>query len=162
MEDVSGAYHRGGRAVAHNLEFDAGIILNELARCGMLEACATWKRIAGDGFCTMDYEVGRWVRLCCGDEVGPPTAKHCLGLKDLSTRLLSESQALLRRHHNAGVDAQLARWVYMSLLRRSKRVDLERATPQICEEIKPQSIPLREQMAEEDYNRAHLSPSQRM
>ena len=66
--------------MAHQLEFDAGDILNELARCGLPALHDAWKRIACNGFCTMDYEVGRWVYTCVGKEVGPDSAKHNIGL----------------------------------------------------------------------------------
>ncbi len=120
MADVLEACSSGGRIVLHNLEFDAGIILNELARCGLSEMHGEWKVIAQRGFCTMDYEVGRWVRLCCGEEVGPPTAKHCLGLNDIVRRLLPKSDALMCERHDAGADAQLTRLVYIALLERAK------------------------------------------
>ena len=120
MADVSEAHSRGGRVVAHNLEFDAGVILNELERCRLYELCGTWRRTAQKGFCTMDYMVGRWVRTCSGDMVGPETAKHCLGLKDITDKLLQDSDKLLIEHHDAGADAKLTRLVYIALLNHAK------------------------------------------
>jgi len=120
MADVSEAYSRGGRVVAHHLEFDAGVILQELARCGLHKLHDAWKRIAQEGFCTMDFEVGRWVLTCSGSEVGPQSAKHCLGLKNIVRYLLPERFVMLDQHHDAGVDAQLTRLVYAALLERAR------------------------------------------
>lgn len=120
MADVSEAHSRGGRVVAHNLEFDAGVILNELKRCKLYELCEAWRRIAREGFCTMDYEVGRWVLTCCGDLVGPETKKHCLGLKDITNKLLQDSDKHLANHHDAGSDAKLTRLVYIALLKHAR------------------------------------------
>ncbi len=111
--------------MAHHLEFDAGTILHELARCGLGELHGAWKRIAQGGFCTMAPEVGRWVLNCSGSEVGPPTAKHCLGLKNIARRMLADIpniDALLEQHHDPGVDAQLTGMVYMRLLEWAKAV----------------------------------------
>ena len=125
MEDVLEWCDRGGRVVAHQLEYDAGIILNELARCGLHEFHDAWKRIAQKGFCTMDYEVGRWVYTCAGQEVGPETAKHSIGLEKIVPLLkdpLSDEhiEMLKNHHHQADVDAQLTRLVYAALLARAK------------------------------------------
>ncbi len=116
MADVLEAFSCGGRVVAHQLEFDAGIVLQELGRSGLDHLRDAWIRIAHAGFCTMDFEVGRWVLTCSGSEVGPPTAKHCLGLKNIVRRLLPERCAMLNKHHDAGVDAQLTRMVYVKIL----------------------------------------------
>ncbi len=124
MEDVLEWCDRGGRVVAHQLEFDAGIILSELARCGLHELRDAWKRVAQKGFCTMDYEVGRWVYACVGREVGPETAKHIIGLDSivlvLKEPLRDEHIKMLKNHHQADVDAQLTWLVYAALLERAK------------------------------------------
>ena len=41
MRDVSETYALGGRLVAHLLEFDVGIVMEELARAGM----GRWTRV---------------------------------------------------------------------------------------------------------------------
>ena len=124
MEDVLEWCDRGGRVVAHHLEFDAGIILNELARCGLHELHDAWKRVAHKGFCTMDYEVGRWVYGCMGQEVGEETAKHIIGLASivplLKDPLSDEHIKMLKQQHQADVDAQLTWLVYAALLTRAK------------------------------------------
>jgi len=57
MQDVFKTCLQGGRIVAHQIEFDAGIIFQELGRCGFSEMRAQWARIAtiniGTSFCTM-------------------------------------------------------------------------------------------------------------
>jgi len=120
MADISEACSKGGRVVAHQLEFDAGIVLQELARCELYKLHDAWTRIAQGGFCTMDFEVGRWVLTCSGNEVGPPSAKHCLGLENIVRRVLPDHCAMLGKHHDAGIDAQLTRLIYAALLERAR------------------------------------------
>ena len=131
MRDVLECCDHGGRVVAHQLEFDAGIILNELERCGLIELHDAWLRIAHKGFCTMDYEAGRWVYACQGKEVGPDSSKQCIGL-DSIVRLLKDPLCdnhiqMLDHHHHADVDAQLTRLVYSGLLTRAKTLKCQTA-----------------------------------
>ena len=116
MQDVRGAVERNGRVIAHQIEFDAGIILRELRRCGMDDQCREWATIARNGFCTMSPVAGRWLREACGLEVGAPTSQPCLPLK-LMTQILAPSllELLAKRHHEAGVDAQVTRSLYLAL-----------------------------------------------
>ena len=116
MQDVREAVERNGRVIAHQIEFDAGIILRELRRCGMDDHCREWAAIARKGFCTMSPVAGRWLREACGLEVGAPTSQHCLPLK-LMTQILAPSllELLAKKHHEAGVDAQITRSLYLAL-----------------------------------------------
>ena len=116
MQDVRGAVERNGRVIAHQIEFDAGIILRELRRCGMDDHCREWATIARSGFCTMSPVAGRWLREACGLEVGAPTSQPCLPLQ-LMTQILAPSllELLAKRHHEAGVDAQVTRSLYLAL-----------------------------------------------
>ncbi len=104
--------------MAHHLEFDAGIIDCELNRCGLAALREEWRRIARDGFCTMNPELGRWMRVTSGREVGPPTAKHCEGLPATVQVLLPNKSLLLAGLHDAGCDAELTRSIYVKLLKR--------------------------------------------
>ena len=116
MQDVRGAVERNGRVIAHQIEFDAGIILRELRRCGMDDQCREWATIARNGFCTMSPVAGRWLREACGLEAGAPTSQPCLPL-ELMTKILAPSllELLSKKHHEAGVDAQITRSLYLAL-----------------------------------------------
>lgn len=120
MRDVSQACARGGRVCAHQLEFDAGVVDEELARCGLHDLRARWGRIAQSGYCTMNPQVGRWLKQCAGHDVGPETKQHILGLT-YTTRLLGLCPDNFRkRYHNAEHDANMARLIYAALLERAK------------------------------------------
>ena len=119
LTDVRYACQHGGRVVAHHLEFDAGVIDCELNRCGLTELREEWRCFARNGFCTMNPELGRWVRIASGREVGAPTAKHCEGLAATLQLLLPDKAMLLSGHHDAGRDAELTRSIYVALLRKS-------------------------------------------
>ena len=72
MAEVIEAHGKGGRVVAHQIEFDAGVILRELRRCGMSACEGQWFEVArSNGFCTMNPYAGRWLRQASGLEVGP-------------------------------------------------------------------------------------------
>ena len=89
-------------------EFDAGIIANEMARCGMTTASGIFETIAREGLCTMDPQLGRWLREAWG-EGDDNKLMNALSLKELVNKLLPEHRALLTHHHTAGVDALLHR-----------------------------------------------------
>ena len=97
------------RLVCHHLEFDAAIIANEFLRCGLPHLEARWAGLARGGICTMDPEIGRWLRSCRGNDTGSTTAKHCLSLKETIAQLSPESSNLLlpAKHQSAGADAVL-------------------------------------------------------
>ena len=105
----------GGRLVCQHLEFDAGIIANELLRCGMKDAKAQFESIVRAGLCTMSPEIGRWLVQCWGEDCGSAKTTNALALKTIVHRLLPESASLLERQHSAGVDALLHRKVAYAL-----------------------------------------------
>ncbi len=117
LGDVAAAVERGGRVVAHHLEFDAGVISTELERCGLGSLRREWGRFVRTGFCTMDPDVGRWVRSCNGKDPGPSTAKNSTSLKEMVRWLVPRADALLAKHHSAQADAMMHRLVYINLLR---------------------------------------------
>ena len=104
-----------GRVVCHHLEFDAGIIDNELARCGLEHLRPEWATAVRKGCCTMCPEIGRWVRTCFGRDTGPPTAKNTMRLKELAGWLIPRNAELLAKHHTAGADAELHLLLYGEL-----------------------------------------------
>ena len=61
MQDVSEVRSLGGRLVARHLEFDAGIVMEELARAGLSHLQQSWRDFAqggrlhnGPGCCSLD------------------------------------------------------------------------------------------------------------
>ncbi len=66
MEDLRGVVRQGGRLVAHHLDFDLGVIDNELERTGLAHLRKELGQAARAGCCSMDPEIGRWVRMCFG------------------------------------------------------------------------------------------------
>ena len=62
MGDIQQAAQQGGRVVIHHLEFDAGLIANELVNAGLEDLMEAWVEIAKKGFCTMDPDVGKWLQ----------------------------------------------------------------------------------------------------
>ena len=150
MRDVSTAILKGGRVCAHQLEFDAGVIAAELLRCGFLQLHNEWVRIARCGYCTMNPEVGRWLKEYGGEDVGLETTQWTFGLIKLSLKLgvlKSEGdhdaeRAVAKfgrhdiyqdgkkiRHHSAEYDAKLTRLIYIDLLRRAKQNDITSKHP---------------------------------
>ena len=129
FRDVIRAVERGGRVVAHHLEFDAGIISEELRRSGLAEFQHRWEAIAHKGLCTMDPCIGRWMRLCRGEDAGPATAKNTLCLRDLVEQLVPDHERLLAKHHDAQTDAEMHRLVYVNLLRIWREADAYAAMP---------------------------------
>ena len=121
LDDVRQACRCNGRVVAHHLEFDAGIIDREIHRCGLEDLREEWQRIAKNGYCTMNPELGRWMRMTTGREVGPATAKHCEGLQATVRAILPAEAHRLNDHHDASSDADLTRAIYTELLKRSRQ-----------------------------------------
>ena len=92
----------------------------ELGRCGLFEMQEEWASIARKGYCTMNPVLGRWLLEGSGAEVGPPNAKHSLGLSDVLPLLAPDHKGLLQHAHDAGCDAQMTRWVYVALVDRAR------------------------------------------
>ena len=121
MNDAASVIDKNGRMVCHHLEFDAGIIANEMKRCGMFESMDTFEEYARRGLCTMDPYIGRWLMQCYGEDVGPSTAMNVLSLTKLVELTLPEEKHLLEKRHSAGVDSNLVRKLAYTLCRLSKK-----------------------------------------
>ena len=100
MADVVDAHERGGRFCA---SFDAGIVLRELRGCGREDLAATWLRIASDGYCTMNADLGAWEATSAEGGAG---SRATLSLKHVAVALqIHCCDALFSQHHDAGADA---------------------------------------------------------
>jgi len=125
MQDVLDTCLRGGRVVAHQIEFDAGIIFQELGRCGLSELQAKWARIArinnGTSFCTMDPWVGRWIWEEMGRDPGPKTKMHARGLSCVAADLIPGWKGMKANgaHHRAEFDAKITKQLYHIMLKRA-------------------------------------------
>ena len=102
MRDALEVSRQGGRLVCHHLEFDAGIIARELSRCKMAEASKLWGDIARVGICTMDPQIGNWVKQSFNDN---RKRSKIYSLKELVRLLVPERKDLLGKHHTAAADA---------------------------------------------------------
>ena len=56
MHDILECCAKGGRIVAHHLDFDAGIISQELQRAGLMNYKDAFEREVRRGICTMDAQ----------------------------------------------------------------------------------------------------------
>ena len=117
MRDVSETRSLGGRLVAHHLEFDAGIVMEELARAGLNHLQYSWRKFAQGGVCTMDPDIAHWTRDMCSMEQLP--WKSALKLDVMCSKLLPECKGLMSKRHSAGTDAQLVTMLFHELSQRA-------------------------------------------
>ena len=122
MNSVREFCGQGARLVAHQLEFDAGIIAEELGRCGLNDLKAYWEETARKGICTMDPEIAVWIREvnCIKDyrDDKPISPNVPLGLVDATRLLVPNSQSLCRQHHAADKDATMTWLLCRALAKR--------------------------------------------
>jgi len=104
-----------GRIVCHHIEFDAGIIANEMLRCNMFNLLDRFKDVVRNGLCTMDHNIGKWLMQCHGEDTGSSTTMNVLSLKKIVDLVLPEERQLLEKHHSAGVDSLLVRRIAYAL-----------------------------------------------
>ena len=131
LQDVVSACDRGERIVVHHLEFDCGIINNDLARAGLERCQPKFRDLACRGVCTMDPDIGKWVRLCSGKPLADFHGGNAMNLPEMVSGLVMGGDSLLKDHHNAGADAHMHVMLYRSLrklshskrCRRSERAD---------------------------------------
>ena len=105
LDDISSLKLQGGRVCSHNLEFDVGILVEEMNRCGLADLAKLLAEAVEGGFCSMNPNVGHWVRKQAG--LMDRERKTPIRLKDMVHLLLPESQNLLERHHSAGNDSHM-------------------------------------------------------
>ena len=99
--------------------FDANIIAREMERCGGSSTLDTadFTRAVRDGCCTMNPDIGRWLKESFGEDAGPNTAKNTMKLKALVQWLLPSCVPLLEKHHTAGADAELHVRLFLEMYR---------------------------------------------
>ena len=114
MKDIVTAYDTGGIIVAHQLEFDGGVIYEELGRCGLTDMQAKWAEMVKKGFCTMSPQVGRWLLRSNGKEVGPSTVQHTVRLNELAKMVLPQQDNI--KQHDAECDAKLCRDIFVAIV----------------------------------------------
>ena len=105
LDDISTLQLQGGRVCSHNLEFDAGILVEEMNRYGLAESAARLTEAVQGGFCSMDPDVSHWVRRQAG--LMDQERKAPMRLRDMVHLLLPDAQDLLERHHSAGSDSHM-------------------------------------------------------
>ena len=118
MGDIQQAAQQGGRVVIHHLEFDAGLIANELVNAGLEDLMEAWVEIAKKGFCTMDPDVGKWLQACKGRDFQEFESNNVLSLRHMIDLLFprgDDAHLLKPKLHRAGADAQAHRLVYNAL-----------------------------------------------
>jgi len=118
MTDVTQAYKDNGIIVAHQIEFDAGIIYQELGRCGFVNFQNEWTTIARHGFCTMSPMIGRWLLQNNNEEVGPTTVQHTLRLNQMAKMIIPDREVI--KQHDAECDATLCRWIFVAIAERAQ------------------------------------------
>ena len=118
MTDAMKASKDGGIVVAHQIEFDAGVIFEELGRCGFINLQNEWATIARNGFCTMSPVVGRWLLQSSNEEVGPTTVQHTLRLNELAKMIIPEQQ--VTKQHDSEYDAGLCRSIFLAIAERAQ------------------------------------------
>ena len=118
MRDISQAHDLGGCLVAHHLEFDAGIVSEELVRAGLGHFQELWHKIAKGGICTMDPDIAHWTREVLSMEQVP--WKSAIKLEVMCDKLLPGCKHLLLKKHTAGADALLVTMLYRELGQRAQ------------------------------------------
>ncbi len=121
MTVVGKVVEAGGRVIVHHLEYDAGIIMHELGRAGLYHMVPKWEKFAKDGCCTLDPEIGEWVRDCFRMEVSKKTKCNMLSLGTLATILVPDDERVLNKLHTAACDAHLHVLVFKGLVKLAQR-----------------------------------------
>ena len=117
MRDLSQAHDLGGRLVAHHLEFNAGIVSEELARAGLSHFQELWREIAKGGICTADPDIAHCTRELVSLE--PVPWKNATQLEIMCSKLLPQCKHLSTKKSWAGAGAQLVTELYRELSQRA-------------------------------------------
>ena len=118
LSDATKLHADGGCLCSHHLGFDAGLLENEMQHLELHDMAATWAHIVRDGMCTMDPDVGHWVRKMIG--IGDKPRNIPMRLMDLVKTLVPERSGLLVDHHDAGTDSYMHWLVASELLARAR------------------------------------------
>ena len=105
MSAAWSVHEAGGVLVSHHLEFDSGIIDEELKRCHLETWRTHWQTMASHGICTQ-----AWLQRGVGKPHTAGEKTLVMSLKD-SIRLFYANDAnvrsLLQKAHTAAADAEL-------------------------------------------------------
>ena len=124
LDDMLAASLGGGRMICHHLEFDAGIIANEIDRAGLGSRKHEWETFACQGFCTMDACIGKWLRECAGWETRAEPHLNIMKLPAMVEALRPyRSSWPPWVQHTAGDDAQTHFAIYEALVELLRRAD---------------------------------------
>ena len=118
MQAVWSLHEAGGVVVSHHIEFDSGVIDEELRRCGMEQWRARWHTLASKGICTLDLNIQDWFQSACGRFKGPGERTLVMNLKDsvmLFYANCAHVKELVKKAHTAGADAELHVLLYQAL-----------------------------------------------
>jgi DNA polymerase III epsilon subunit-like protein len=125
LHDLKATIANNGRICAHNLEFDAKIIYEEMKRANFnVDDIDFFTCAVQNGFCTFNPTLTRW---CC-EEYLRSISRFSeddgllapVGLKELVRVLDVETQMSIGQFHDAGVDSR-ATWLVLRELRRLVR-----------------------------------------
>jgi hypothetical protein len=123
LDDLFTVQLAGGRVVAHHLEFDAGIIANEITNAGLGARRAEWEKIVRQGFCTMDPAIGTWLRECAGTPVAPECHRNIMKLPAIVEALRPYRPWPSWVQHVAVDDAHIHFCVYGALVELLRQAD---------------------------------------
>ena len=110
MSAAWSVHEAGGVLVSHHLEFDSGVIDEELKRCHLETWRTRWQTIASHGICTLDLDTQEWLQRAFGKPHTAGEKTLVMSLKD-SIGLFYANDAnvrsLLQKAHTAAADAEL-------------------------------------------------------
>ena len=106
MSAAWSVHEAGGVLVSHHLEFDSGVIDEELKRCHLETWRTRWQTIASHGICTLDLDTQEWLQRAFGK---PQTAGEKTLVMSLKDSIANDANVrrLLQKAHTAAVDAEL-------------------------------------------------------
>ena len=107
-----------GVVVAHHIEFDAGVLDEELHRCGLDSWRPYWHIIATGGVCTMDPDIQAWIQHTFGNDRGAGEKALVMNLRQsimLFYNTAGSIRDLMKKAHTAGADAEMHLLLYQAL-----------------------------------------------
>ena len=122
--DVVRIIQCGGAICAHHLEFDGGIVAQELQRIGLLDKLEMWEHSVQQGICTMNPIVSRWsCELYFEVAATQSNFGRALpvGICNMMLALLPNDCGSILEHHDAGADARMVWKLLGELQRRLKQ-----------------------------------------